>query len=269
MPKSLPTRPCLERLKNEAKTVLRAHSRGDPGVCAKLSLHHRFNQASAEEILSASVSLQEIQHALALGYGFKNWKDLKSHVARESAYAERLAEMNPTYGEVKDDLPEIWKLAGSQNDSVAKTARWHVANAFQRAPMSQCLLWLGGGDAELNQLIWQQIDARIRRADATRKAGYRDVAVKVLQADVDANTKLASLKLLERLQDRQAVGPLIELLPNLPKEVGPGAGAVLRNLTGQEFGPRSGDGIVEIHVAAQKWRTWWTTGGKDGTNRPQ
>jgi hypothetical protein len=54
--------------------------------------------------------------------------------------AQRLAAMNPTYSEVKDDLAGIWRLAGSENEFVANTARWHVTKAFQRAPISQCLL---------------------------------------------------------------------------------------------------------------------------------
>jgi hypothetical protein len=134
-----------------------------------------------------------------------------------------------------------------------------VENAFQRAPISQCLLWLGRGDEQLNNLIWEQIDGRIKRADAARRAGYRDVALAVLRADVNSDSRLAALDLLDRLKDPQAIGSLIESLTKLPREVCPRAGELLRKMTGQDFGPRPGDSIVDIHVAASKWEKWWKT----------
>jgi len=82
MPRSLPDHPKLEFLKKQAKKLLQAHKNGDQEICATLRLHHRFEKASDREILKASLSLQETQHALALDYGFKSWKELKQDVMK-------------------------------------------------------------------------------------------------------------------------------------------------------------------------------------------
>jgi bifunctional DNase/RNase len=87
MSKSLPVNPSLEHLKNEAKALLKAHEDGAAAVCSILKLLQRFSKASDREILGAEVSLQEVQFALALEYGFASWPDLKKHVTAMSAKA--------------------------------------------------------------------------------------------------------------------------------------------------------------------------------------
>ena len=80
MPRILPPDPHLDHLRNEAKSLLRAHRDGEAAACATLRLLHRFQDASDEEILRASVALHEAQFALALDYGFRSWGDLSKHV---------------------------------------------------------------------------------------------------------------------------------------------------------------------------------------------
>lgn len=80
MPRKLPSSPSLRFLQKEAKDLLKAHKDGDPSCCPTLRYHFRFSRSVDDEILKADISLQEVQHALALDYGFKSWKDLKSAV---------------------------------------------------------------------------------------------------------------------------------------------------------------------------------------------
>jgi type II secretory ATPase GspE/PulE/Tfp pilus assembly ATPase PilB-like protein len=80
MPRSLPSHPSVRFLQKEAKDLLKAHKGGDSSCCPTLRYHFRFSRAADEEILKAEVSLQEVQHALALDYGLKSWKELKAHV---------------------------------------------------------------------------------------------------------------------------------------------------------------------------------------------
>ena len=80
MARSLPPRPTLEALKKQAKELLQAHRHGDKSTCKTLRLIGRLAKFSDEQILSAKVGLQEVQHALALDYGFKSWSELKAHV---------------------------------------------------------------------------------------------------------------------------------------------------------------------------------------------
>ena len=72
MSRLLPIRPDLEHLKGEAKSLLKAHAKGDPLACPVLRRLKRFAQADDSQILSATVTLTEAQFALAMDYGFKN-----------------------------------------------------------------------------------------------------------------------------------------------------------------------------------------------------
>jgi hypothetical protein len=84
MVRVLPPQPHPDHIRNEAKSVLKAHATGDPSVCATLRLLHRFKDAGDKDILAAEVALNEAQLALALDYGFKCWDDLKRHVQQVS-----------------------------------------------------------------------------------------------------------------------------------------------------------------------------------------
>lgn len=182
--------------------------------------------------------------------------DLRVTVERE------LRTRKPTYGEIQEEIPSLWDLANGEDARVAAYANWHVANAFQRAPISHCLYWIGKGDAKLNALIWKQVDARVANADAERKAGYADTAFKAVQLeDLDLRTKAASLDLLVRLKDRTVVKQLTELLLSMPRVLWPAAGSALRDITGADFGPRAGDGVAEVTVAVKNWREWLKQNG--------
>lgn len=80
MTKYLPDRPSFENLKKQAKSLLHAHQQGDPSVCDVLRHLHRFAQSSPDEILSAHVTLAEVQFSLAQEYGFTSWRALKQQV---------------------------------------------------------------------------------------------------------------------------------------------------------------------------------------------
>jgi len=80
MPASLPAQSNLTQLRNRAKTILKAHKRGDASVCGILRTLERFAGEADWEILDADVSLADVQHALARHYGFRNWRELKAHV---------------------------------------------------------------------------------------------------------------------------------------------------------------------------------------------
>ena len=119
MTSTLPPAPSLRNLKNQAKTLLKRHKQGDPGVCDVLRHVRRFAGADDEEILAADVSLVEVQFALAMEYGFGDWKQLKAHV--ES--------LQPEGDAPKDELteamagqPGIETLAAIINEGTANSA---------------------------------------------------------------------------------------------------------------------------------------------------
>lgn len=77
--RNLPTHANLEQLKNQAKDLLQAFKKKD-AAAGVLKRHIRFQGMADADILKSQVTLQEVQHALALEYGFASWTDLRRHV---------------------------------------------------------------------------------------------------------------------------------------------------------------------------------------------
>ncbi len=92
MPPQLPSRPSLEHLKRQAKDLLKAHREGDRTVCETLHVLRRFGGASEEAILASDVTLQEVQHALAVNYGFRNWSMLRKYCSQVEPLSHRFTE---------------------------------------------------------------------------------------------------------------------------------------------------------------------------------
>lgn len=80
MTPSLPERPSLDYLRKQAKRLLKRHKARNPEACPILRHLHRFADASDEAVLSAEVSLVEVQFAIATEYGFKDWDTMRQHV---------------------------------------------------------------------------------------------------------------------------------------------------------------------------------------------
>ncbi|MCL2646663.1 MAG: hypothetical protein FWD61_06615 [Phycisphaerales bacterium] len=118
----LSSRPNLENLKNRAKSLLKDHARGEPVVCHLLRRLSRFSDASNEVILSAKVTLGDIQAALAIENGFATWPDLKRAI--ESGRTE--ATSSP------QSMPLTLDGDGHQQDSFSLVLT-AVANALGRS----------------------------------------------------------------------------------------------------------------------------------------
>ena len=78
MSRLLPSNASLRYVKTEAKDILKGHKQGSPSICRLLRNLRRFDQAPDQQILQSKVSLQEVQFALAMDYGFSSWANLTS-----------------------------------------------------------------------------------------------------------------------------------------------------------------------------------------------
>src|SRR5262245_7957155 len=81
MSKSLPPRPNLEQLKNQAKDLLKSHKAGVSEAVRRIQESHpRLTRASDPEIRAARFTLSDAQLVIAREYGFDSWPRLKEHV---------------------------------------------------------------------------------------------------------------------------------------------------------------------------------------------
>ncbi len=84
----LPDRPSLENLKKRAKHLHKELKAGDPGSVARVREHlPRLSAVPEAEIPDAEVTLQEVQHVVAVEYGYANWNELLDDVGRPSSTA--------------------------------------------------------------------------------------------------------------------------------------------------------------------------------------
>jgi hypothetical protein len=89
--RSLPPNADLRHLRNQAKALSRGFRQGKTDVCDTLRLLPRFAGKPDQEIVGARVPLQEMQHALAMVYGFRNWAALRKHVLTAGAAGDERA----------------------------------------------------------------------------------------------------------------------------------------------------------------------------------
>ncbi len=82
MVRYLPTRPSIENRRKQAKPILHDNRAKKTSACAVLRRLRRFASVDDQAILASDLSLQEVQLALAMEYGFPTWDRLTEHVER-------------------------------------------------------------------------------------------------------------------------------------------------------------------------------------------
>ena len=82
-PPSLPPRPNLQQLKNQAKDLLKAYRAGQPAALVRFreSLP-RLSAASDEHLTRLALSLRDAQRVVAAEHGFANWSHMQAHIQR-------------------------------------------------------------------------------------------------------------------------------------------------------------------------------------------
>lgn len=176
------------------------------------------------------------------------------------AAAKALASRSPEFSDLERDLAAIWSYRNAEKKEVRDAARRQFENAFLEAKMSQCLYWVAANDEEMAGVIWRQVDRKIAGASAGRLEIYRRVG-EVFLTDKNTNQSLQTvgLELLRRMKGREAAAKVIDALPALPRKLWPDAGIALKELTGQDFGPKPGDGFAEVTAALKRWQQWLAT----------
>ena len=98
-PPSLPPRPNLQQLKNQAKDLLKAYRAGQPAAFVRFreSLP-RLSAASDEHLARLALSLRDAQRVVAVEHGFANWSHMQTHIQRR----ERVDMLEMTIDHIPD-----------------------------------------------------------------------------------------------------------------------------------------------------------------------
>ena len=81
---SLPARPNLEQLRNQAKDLLKAYRAGQHSALSRFRDSSRLlSNLTDHELVRLSLSLRDAQRVVAIEYGFPNWTSMRTHVDRK------------------------------------------------------------------------------------------------------------------------------------------------------------------------------------------
>jgi ubiquinone/menaquinone biosynthesis C-methylase UbiE len=189
--KFLPLRPNLEQLKNQAKSLRKAHRQADPGVVPLLIAHHpRFSGLSAAAILAASFSLQDAQLVIAREHGFPSWPKL----------VEALKMLNPLT-DSRRLLADQYKEASNLKARVQLHDRfstnkygWHPWVFDQiRCPPQSRILEIGCG----NGMLWSKNSARIPASWEIILSDYSPGMLKEAQNNLDHIKQIKDYRVID------------------------------------------------------------------------
>src|SRR3954468_14760566 len=128
MSRQLPARPHLDHLKAQAKDLLDAHRRGDPGAFERIRASvPAFARMSDDQLARAAFALHDAQSAIAREYGFASWAELRDKIAAlnaappamEAAAANQEAQALAAFGFPPEAAAEITAAVARRESTAA------------------------------------------------------------------------------------------------------------------------------------------------------
>ena len=157
MKKQLPSRPNLEQLKNQAKTILRGHRAANPDTLKQIQEHHpRWRKSSEAAIRTARFTLSEAQLVVANEYGFETWAKLKAHVQHHESPLMSQASVNALREAAgRGDIALVNKLLDAQPSLINEPGGPGVRTSLHQAVF-------GRQEATVSLLLERGADPNIR-----------------------------------------------------------------------------------------------------------
>jgi len=157
MKKQLPSRPNLEQLKNQAKSLLKGQHAEVPEVLARVRQHHpRWQNYSDAILASARFTLADAQLVIANEYGFETWPALKAHLLSlqtSSSTEATVRSLQDAAG--RGDLARLNTLLAADPGLINETAGPGVRTALHHAVF-------GKSEAGVRFLLEHGADPNIR-----------------------------------------------------------------------------------------------------------
>jgi ankyrin repeat protein len=135
MKKQLPSRPNLEQLKNQAKSLLRGHRAAIAEVLARVREYHtRWQNSSDAALASARFTLADAQLVIANEYGFETWPALRAYVLSQHASSSTEATIRSLQDAAgRGDLAQLEALLAADPGMINETGGPGVRTALHHA----------------------------------------------------------------------------------------------------------------------------------------
>jgi ankyrin repeat protein len=172
--RTLPSKPNLNQLRNQAKDLLRAMRAGEPAAVAEVRTHYGSESPASAEA-AKTFQLSDAQLVIARAYGFVSWPKLKAFVDGVTV-SRFMAAVNAGDAErVKDLLRQRAELVHMDTAGNDEHRGIHYA-VLRRDPAMVRLLMQSGADARKG--IWPHRDATTAYALANER-DYQDIVAAI------------------------------------------------------------------------------------------
>ena len=195
---SLPARPNLEHLRNQAKDLLKAYRAGQPSALKRFreSSHHLSNLTD-HELVRLSLSLRDAQRVVATEYGFPDWMSMRTHVERK----ERATMYEMTVDHIKVNKLSNQRMVILKGKEVRKSLSIWIGEAEGNA----IGLKLQGQDMP-RPMTHDLMDSMIRDLGATvSRVVVSEMSGETFLANVELQTNDTTLELDSRPSDAIAL----------------------------------------------------------------
>ena len=195
---SLPVRPNLEHLRNQAKDLLKAYRAGQNSALSRFrdSSRHLSNLTD-HELVRLSLSLRDAQRVVATEYGFSDWMSMRTHVDRK----ERTTMFEMTVDHVKVNRLSSQRSVILKGKEVSKSLSIWIGEAEGNA----IALKLQGQDMP-RPMTHDLMDSMIRDLGATvSRVVVSEMSGETFLANVELQTNETTLELDSRPSDAIAL----------------------------------------------------------------
>ena len=195
---SLPARPNLEHLRNQAKDLLKAYRAGQPSALRRFreSSHHLSN-LDDHELVRLSLSLRDAQRVVATEYGFPDWMSMRTHVERK----ERATMYEMTVDHLRVNKLSNQRMVILKGKEVRKSLSIWIGEAEGNA----IALKLQGQDM-LRPMTHDLMDSMIRDLGATvSRVVVSEMSGETFLANVELQTNDTTIEVDSRPSDAIAL----------------------------------------------------------------